>query len=245
MESEKPSQAEPLADETRTPNAEGPTAQPTAPKKFGWKKGEKRGPLTAKQKAHLSALARKRWEKKKKDDKRQAIINRRRKAAVNRPGVQERRMHAVEHEQPEPPQPPTDERNPAGTGLAWRGLYNLLPTDVQVEMEEFKNELIADLGGEAELSALKKQYVKMLAQSVCVRDLFIRDLQARGLLTLKGKMRSTVEGLFKAIDRTDKLAQRIGLERKLKKVPTSIEEFMQSENDAVIDLAPEGDDDDA
>ncbi len=181
--------------------------------------------------------------KKAREEKKKAIQRRRQRARVNDPKAQRQREASLHTESPEQPQLPAAERGSPGTGLAWKRQYNLLPADVRQELEQFRAQVIADLGGESELSAIKQQYVQRLAQIDTIINLVILDLNTRGLLTVKGKVRSTVDALFKAVDRYDKLAQRLGLERRTKKVPTSIEEFM-SQPDGVIDIEPSDDDND-
>jgi hypothetical protein len=98
-----------------------------------------------------------------------------------------------------------------------------LPDDLRVSVEEFKKHLIADRGGVDTLTAIEAGYVRRLVDIETVLRLLTNDLSARGLFTLKGRVRSTVSKFFEALDRWDRFASRIGTERKARSVPTLAE----------------------
>lgn len=196
-------------------------------------------------KARMSRIQKARYLNKRTDPRRRRVkddAQRRRQSAIaRRPVVQQRRAQSAEAESPEPSQPTSPERGSPGTGLVWRKQYNLLPMEVQEELAKFREGVIADLGGEEELSTIKSQYVLRLAQLDTIINLVVLDLNTRGLLTVKGKVRSTVEAFFKAVDRYDKLSQRLGLERTTKNVG-AIEQWLKDKKAreaTAIDVAPD------
>jgi hypothetical protein len=64
----------------------------------------------------------------------------------------------------------------------------------------------------------------------------------RGMLTTKGKVRSSVESLAKFIDRFDKLAKQLGLERKARKI-TTIDDVLNSDDPIDVHGTHEPEDD--
>lgn len=102
-----------------------------------------------------------------------------------------------------------------------------LPPDLRVTTEEFRESLISDQGGAEELTAIRAGYVRRLTEvETCVR-LLSNDLVQRGLFTPRGRVRNTYSRLLETIDRWDRLAQRLGLERKTRRVPTPHEYWAQ------------------
>lgn len=87
-----------------------------------------------------------------------------------------------------------------------------LPTDLRVTVDEFRNQVIRDRGGVESLTAIEAGYVRRLAELETVARLLATDIAARGLMTQKGRVRSTFSRWLEALDRWDRYAQRIGIE---------------------------------
>ena len=89
-----------------------------------------------------------------------------------------------------------------------------LPPDLRVTVDEFRNQVIRDRGGVESLTAIEAGYVRRLAELETVARLLATDIAARGLMTQKGRVRSTFSRWLEALDRWDRYAQRIGLENR-------------------------------
>jgi hypothetical protein len=89
-----------------------------------------------------------------------------------------------------------------------------LPDVLRQTVEEFREAVIADRGGAAELSTLESAYIRRLSEVEAVARLLAADLASRGLTTAKGRVRSTFSRWLEAVDRWDRLAQRVGTDRR-------------------------------
>jgi hypothetical protein len=89
-----------------------------------------------------------------------------------------------------------------------------LPDPLRQTVEEFREAVITDRGGASELSTLEAAYIRRLAEVETVARLLAADLASRGLTTAKGRVRSTYSRWLEAVDRWDRLAQRVGTDRK-------------------------------
>jgi hypothetical protein len=101
-----------------------------------------------------------------------------------------------------------------------------LPEDVRAFVEEFSAAVLSDQGGASELSAIRGGYVRRITDAEALIQLCSKDIRSRGVFTVGGRTRSTVFTLMKAVDQWDRLAQRLGLDRRAKQVP-SLEQFLQ------------------
>ena len=107
------------------------------------------------------------------------------------------------------------------------GIYAVQkPAGVVEDVEELKAAIVTDLGGESELTTLERAYVGHLGDVEVTLQLLMQDIEARGLLTPVGGVRRVYDQLLSGIDRWDKLAQRLGLKRRTKRVPT-IDEYVR------------------
>lgn len=88
-----------------------------------------------------------------------------------------------------------------------------LPEVLRQTVEEFRAAVIADRGGASELSTLEAAYIRRLSEVETVTRLLAADLAQRGLTTAKGRVRSTFSRWLEALDRWDRLAQRVGVQR--------------------------------
>jgi hypothetical protein len=80
--------------------------------------------------------------------------------------------------------------------------------------------IVADLGGESELTTLQRSYIRRLGDVEITIRLLASDIATRGLLTPAGGVRNVYGAFLAGIDRFDKLAQRIGLKRGERPIPT-------------------------
>lgn len=95
-----------------------------------------------------------------------------------------------------------------------------IPDVVRQTVEEFREAVLADRGGAVELSTLEAAYVRRLAEAETVARLLAHDLAQRGLFTPKGRVRNTFQRWTEAVSLWDRLAQRVGVDRRARPVPT-------------------------
>jgi hypothetical protein len=111
----------------------------------------------------------------------------------------------------------------ADSGAVKRGQ---LPEDLRVTIDEFRSGLITDQGGAEELTTLQAGYITRLTDlEVCSR-LLQADLVARGLITPKGRVRSSYDRLLATFVCWDRFAQRLGFERRARPIP-SLQEYLE------------------
>jgi len=118
------------------------------------------------------------------------------------------------------------------------GLYSFeahgqvaLPDDLRVSVEDFRNEIVSDLGGTEELTAIAKGYVRGLVDMETCRRLLQADIVKRGLVTPKGRVRGIYTKLLETMDRWDRYAQRLGTERRSRSVQSLREYLAQSSSE--------------
>jgi hypothetical protein len=115
-----------------------------------------------------------------------------------------------------------------------------LPVDLRQTVEEFREQMVSDLGGVESLSAIQGGYVRRLAELETVARLLAGDLAARGLFTAKGRVRSTLIRWLEVASTWDRYATRIGTERRAKPVP-SLTEWLASRADEQSEHTSTGD----
>jgi hypothetical protein len=93
-----------------------------------------------------------------------------------------------------------------------------LPALMRDSVDGFRESIISDLGGEANLTTLQAAYVRRLSELEAVTRLVAADLAKRGLLTPKGRVRPTVAKWLEVLATWDKYAQRVGIERRARPV---------------------------
>jgi hypothetical protein len=106
-----------------------------------------------------------------------------------------------------------------------------LPADLKLSVDEFRTGIVSDLGGADALTTLQIAYVQRLCDVEVAVRLLTNDLAVRGVFTARGRVRSTFSRLLETIDRWDKLAQRVGVERRPKPVPSPLEYWAQRGSD--------------
>ncbi|HKW00733.1 MAG TPA: hypothetical protein VJN96_12970 [Vicinamibacterales bacterium] len=95
-----------------------------------------------------------------------------------------------------------------------------LPDVLRQTVEEFREAVIADRGGPSELSTLEAAYIRRLSEVETVARLLASDLATRGLTSARGRVRSTFSRWLECLDRWDRLAQRVGTDRRSRAVPS-------------------------
>ena len=104
------------------------------------------------------------------------------------------------------------------------GLYaQHRPTDLQAAVDAMIAGVISDRGGEEALSTLEKAYIRKLADVDITIHLLAADIARRGLLTPAGGVRNVYDKFLAGLDRWDRLAQRLGLGRRARRVPDPLD----------------------
>jgi len=106
-----------------------------------------------------------------------------------------------------------------------------LPADLRVSVDEFRAQVIADRGGVDALSAIEAGYIAKLTDVEVMSRLLMADLRSRGVFTAKGRVRGTFSKLLEVMDRWDRFAQRVGADRRARRVSSLSEVFAGTEND--------------
>lgn len=96
----------------------------------------------------------------------------------------------------------------------------VLPDDVREQIDDFLAGVVADLGGADNLTTIEAAYVRRLARVEGDWLLIVRDLDANGQITPRGRERSLARSLRDNDRAFDTFAQRLGLSRRAKPVPT-------------------------
>src|SRR6185295_11019879 len=81
------------------------------------------------------------------------------------------------------------------------------------DLDAFRTALETDQGGREELATIRAGYVQRLTEAEALCRLLGADLLTRGILTKKGRTRSTFAAFLQAVAMWDRLAQRLGMER--------------------------------
>jgi hypothetical protein len=95
----------------------------------------------------------------------------------------------------------------------------------------------ADLGGALELSALERGFVRELARLEVIVAALGEDVLQHGTLTGKGKTRAATLAYLRVLDRYERLAGRLGLQRKQKRVP-DLQEYIASRRQGPAAASP-------
>jgi hypothetical protein len=93
-----------------------------------------------------------------------------------------------------------------------------LPTDLRLTIDQFRDQVVADRGGADELTAVEAGYIRRLSELETVSRLLASDLAQRGLFTPRGRVRSTFGRWLESLDRWDRYAQRVGMDRRAQRV---------------------------
>lgn len=95
-----------------------------------------------------------------------------------------------------------------------------LPDPMRLSVEDFRDGIVRDLGGAEELSTIMHGHVRRLGELETTCRLLASHLAQHGIFTPRGRVRSAYTQWLLTLDRWQKVAERIGVERKLKSVPS-------------------------
>jgi hypothetical protein len=108
---------------------------------------------------------------------------------------------------------------PANQAARTTGIYaRSQPSDIHQHAEAFTAGVISDLGGASELTTLENSYVRKLGDIDVTIRLLTHDIATNGLLTPGGRVRDVYDKLLSGLAAFDRYAQRVGLERRSKRV---------------------------
>lgn len=107
----------------------------------------------------------------------------------------------------------------------------VLPPDLRATVDEFRTQLISDRGGVETLTAIEGGYIRRLVELETVSRLLASDLVQRGLQTKTGRIRGVYMKWLETLDRWDRFAQRVGVERRAKRVAT-LQDFLAGDSHA-------------
>lgn len=109
-------------------------------------------------------------------------------------------------------------RNQAARKIGLRAMIQ--PANIRMTANELVDGIVRDLGGPSDLTALTRAYVRKIADIEITLHLLAADLVKHGLLTPGGRPRETYDKYLAGVAMWDRLAQRIGLERRTKRAPS-------------------------
>jgi hypothetical protein len=118
---------------------------------------------------------------------------------------------------------------PGNQAATKHGLYaakpvEVLPAEVQAEIDDFRAGVLADLGDEADLSAIERGYVRRLCDVEALVRLSALNIHKNGFTARSEAM------LLQAVDRWDRIAQRLGTKRRTKNISSmSIQQYLEHE----------------
>ena len=108
---------------------------------------------------------------------------------------------------------------PSNQAARTTGIYaRSHPPDLEQHRDDLVAGLTSDLGGESELSTLETSYVQKLGDIDTTIRLLTHDIAVNGLLTPGGRVRDVYDKLLAGLAAFDRYAQRVGLERRAKRV---------------------------
>lgn len=114
-------------------------------------------------------------------------------------------------------------------GLArYKAKRTLTDDDIRSAVESWSASLVSDQGGASELTAIRGGYVRRLTDLEAMLHICAKDISSKGFFTAGGAARATVNTFMSLLDRWDKLASKLGMDRREKRVP-SLEAFLQQE----------------
>ena len=130
---------------------------------------------------------------------------------------------------------------PRNTGAQVHGVTTLdrrgpssLPADLRETYEVFQAEVYADLGGIANITALEREAVQNVVRAALVCTLAAQEIAAHGMTTPRGRQRAVVHILASYIDRFERLAKTLGLQRRARVVGESIEQWLEAQPEVPV-----------
>jgi hypothetical protein len=107
----------------------------------------------------------------------------------------------------------------------------VLTDEQRAARRSFIEEVIADRGGESELTAIERARIKRLSELDVVAAMIAADLARRGLFTPKGRIRSSIDKWLSVLVTFDRYADKVGAERRPKALQ-SLADYLKSPSDA-------------
>lgn len=106
--------------------------------------------------------------------------------------------------------------NQGARGLGLRAHQH--PVELRMVADDLMAGITVDRGGAADLTTLERSYIQKTGSLEICLHILVNDIATNGLLTPGGKVRDVYDKLLAGLDRFDRYAQRIGIERKAKRV---------------------------
>jgi hypothetical protein len=110
-----------------------------------------------------------------------------------------------------------------------------VPADLRMDADQLKDNIVSDLGGLENLSALEISYVRKIADTEVMLRLLLHSMVNGGVLTSGGKVRDVYPAFLAGIDRFDRLAQRIGLKRRQKDAGQALRDWWDKHSQPVTE----------
>jgi ribosomal protein L34E len=102
-------------------------------------------------------------------------------------------------------------------GQRTHGLYaKSVPADLTQTADQLEQNIVADLGGVENLSALEKSIIRRLRDTEILLRLLANDIVKNGLHTPGGRVRQSYDKFLAGAALFDRLASRLGLKRRQK-----------------------------
>jgi hypothetical protein len=101
-------------------------------------------------------------------------------------------------------------------GLRRYQASGVLPADLKVDVDTFRDQLVADQGGLDDLTAVRAGLCRLLVDAEVGRRLLMVEVVKRGIDSKPG--RAAYDRLLNTIDRWLRVAQALGVERRAKHV---------------------------
>ena len=119
---------------------------------------------------------------------------------------------------------------PMNQAAVQAGLYRAQqPIELLAEAEAIVIGIIADKGGQDELSTLQREYVRELGRLTIMLRLLVAEIAEHGLLSPSRAPRRVFDAYLAGLDRFDRLAQRIGTKREARQLRTNLTEFVRGQ----------------
>ena len=116
---------------------------------------------------------------------------------------------------------------PANQAARKSGVHARVSPEMRQRAEALRAGIVADLGGETELSTLERSYVHKLGDLEILCRLLADDLVRHGLMTPSGaSVRSAFDAYNTALATYDRYAQRLGMKRRGRRV-ANVADYIQ------------------
>lgn len=96
-----------------------------------------------------------------------------------------------------------------------------IPPELLADMMGFREAVVTDLGGPEALTEIQRGLVGRLVELETFSRLLVADIQAHGIVGKSGRERSSYRNYLATIDRWDRIAQRLGADRRAKNLTPS------------------------